>query len=122
MPDKYLITRSTPELESALATILEWLAQVAPGTNPKASAAVRYAIVNTATEIRTQKENNKMNTISINNGLSTTTPEAAIETLGMDVIRNAMDDDICQQVEADCPNTNIEFINLYLQHTAIVIG
>ena len=63
-----------------------------------------------------------MNTISINNGLSTTTPEAAIETLGMDVIRNAMDDDICQQVEADCPNTNIEFINLYLQHTAIVIG
>lgn len=56
MPDKYLITRSTPELESALATIIEWLAQAAPGTNPKTSAAIRYAIINTAAEIRMQKQ------------------------------------------------------------------
>jgi hypothetical protein len=44
MSDKYLITRSTPELESALDTILEWLARAAPGTNPTVSAAIRYAI------------------------------------------------------------------------------
>jgi hypothetical protein len=60
--------------------------------------------------------------ISIDNGLSTTTPEQAIATLGMDVIRNMMDDDICQQVEWDDPDTDIEFINLYLQYAPITIG
>ena len=56
MADKYLITRSTPELETALAIILEWLARATPGTNPKISAAIRYAIIHTAAEIGQKEE------------------------------------------------------------------
>jgi hypothetical protein len=56
MADKYLITRSTPELEAALDTILEWLARAAPGTNPTVSAAIRYAIIHTAAEIGQKEE------------------------------------------------------------------
>ncbi len=55
MSNKYLIARSTPALEAALAIILEWLARAAPGTNPTVSAAIRYAIIHTAAEIE-QKE------------------------------------------------------------------
>jgi len=55
MSNKYLITRSTPELESAITVIVEWLARATPGTNPTVSAAIRYAIIHTAAEIE-QKE------------------------------------------------------------------
>ena len=63
-----------------------------------------------------------MYTISIDNGLSTTTPEQAIATLGMDVIRNMMDDDTCAQIEYQQPRNDVEFINLYLQYAPIIIG
>ncbi len=63
MADKYLITRSTPELEAALDTILEWLARAAPGTNPTVSAAIRYAIIHTAAEIGMNKQETEITKI-----------------------------------------------------------
>ncbi len=69
-----------------------------------------------------ERMDDKMYSISIDNGLSDTTPETAINKLGMDVIRNMMDDKICMVVETECPRNDVEFINLYLQHAPIVIG
>ena len=63
MSSKYLITRSTPKLESALDTILEWLARAVPGTNPKTSAAIRYAIIHTAAEIGMNKQETEITKI-----------------------------------------------------------
>ena len=54
MKDKFIITRSTDELEASLETILDFIRKSAPGTNPTQSAAVRYAIITAAAEIRTQ--------------------------------------------------------------------
>ncbi len=59
--------------------------------------------------------------ISVDNGLSFTTPAEAIEEVGMDAIRNLMDDSICDQIEAD---TDEEFIERYLElaNENLIIG
>jgi hypothetical protein len=64
-------------------------------------------------------------TISINNGLSSTTPEAAIEALGMDVITNYLDAEICEKVDRETPasvKTDADWLRWYLQYADIVIG
>ena len=57
-----------------------------------------------------------MKHISIDNGNSWTTPEAAIATLGLDVIVNCMDDDTRETVHSElAPCTEAEFLARYLE-------
>ena len=66
-----------------------------------------------------------MKQISVNNGLSFTSPEDAIEMVGMEVIVNMMDDDICETVHHDlAPCTDFEFLVRYLElaENDIIIG
>ena len=57
-----------------------------------------------------------MKKISIDNGNSWTTPEAAIATLGLDVIVNYMDDDTRETVHSElAPCTEVEFLARYLE-------
>ena len=66
-----------------------------------------------------------MKKISIDNGNSWTTPEAAIATLGLDVIVNHMDDDTREAVHAElAPCTEVEFLAAYLERATddLIIG
>lgn len=66
-----------------------------------------------------------MKHISIDNGNSWTTPEAAIATLGLDVIVNYMDDDIREATHnAVAPCTEVEFLREYLKRSPadLIIG
>ena len=66
-----------------------------------------------------------MKHISIDNGNSWTTPEAAIATLGLDVIVNYMDDDIREAIHAAvAPCTEAEFLAPYLERASdyLIIG
>jgi len=66
-----------------------------------------------------------MKKISIDNGNSWTTPEAAITTLGLDVIVNHMDDDTRETVHNElAPCTDVEFLKLYLEiaNDDLIIG
>jgi len=66
-----------------------------------------------------------MKHISIDNGNSWTTPEAAIATLGLDVIVNCMDDDTREAVHAElAPCTEVEFLAAYLERATddLIIG
>jgi hypothetical protein len=66
-----------------------------------------------------------MKHISIDNGNSWTTPEAAIATLGLDVIVNYMDDDTREAVHAElAPCTEVEFLAAYLERATddLIIG
>jgi hypothetical protein len=66
-----------------------------------------------------------MKRISIDNGNSWTTPEAAIATLGLDVIVNYMDDDDRERTHLEmAPCTDLEFLTRYLEIAKddIIIG
>jgi len=66
-----------------------------------------------------------MKKISIDNGNSWTTPEAAIATLGLDAIVNYMDDDIREATHnAVAPCTEVEFLAAYLERATddLIIG
>ena len=66
-----------------------------------------------------------MKHISIDNGNSWTTPEAAIATLGLDVIVNYMDDDTRETVHSElAPCTEVEFLREYLKRSSVdlIIG
>jgi len=66
-----------------------------------------------------------MKHISIDNGNSWTTPEAAIATLGLDEIVNYMDDDIREATHnAVAPCTEVEFLTAYLERATddLIIG
>jgi len=66
-----------------------------------------------------------MKQISIDNGNSWTTPEAAIATLGLDVIVNYMDDDTREAVHNEiAPCTEVEFLAAYLERATddLIIG
>jgi len=66
-----------------------------------------------------------MKHISIDNGNSWTTPEAAIATLGLDVIVNYMDDDTRETVHNElAPCTEVEFLREYLKRSSVdlIIG
>ena len=66
-----------------------------------------------------------MKQISINNGVSYTTIEDAIATVGMDTIAMMMDDEIREQVANDiAPCTDEEFVAEYLRRTEedLIIG
>jgi hypothetical protein len=66
-----------------------------------------------------------MKRISIDNGNSWTTPEAAIATLGLDVIVNYMDDDDRERTHLEmAPCTDSEFLIHYLEIAKddIIIG
>jgi hypothetical protein len=66
-----------------------------------------------------------MKRISIDNGNSWTTPEAAIATLGLDVIVNYMDDDTREAVHNEiAPCTEVEFLAAYLERATddLIIG
>ena len=57
-----------------------------------------------------------MKKISIDNGNSWTTPEAAIAALGLDAIVNCMDDDTRETVHSElAPCTDVEFLTRYLE-------
>jgi hypothetical protein len=61
--------------------------------------------------------------ISINNRLSDCAPAKAIEIMDWDVIVNAMDDDIREQVHNKyAPCSHIKFLHEYLRRGPIVIG
>lgn len=66
-----------------------------------------------------------MKQISINNGVSYTTIEDAIATVGMDTIAMMMDDEIREQVANDiAPCTDEEFVAEYLRRANedLIIG
>ncbi len=66
-----------------------------------------------------------MKHISIDNGNSWTTPEAAIAALGLDVIVNYMDDDTREKVHSELvPCTEVEFLTRYLElaNDDLIIG
>lgn len=66
-----------------------------------------------------------MKQISINNGVSYTTIEDAIATVGMDTIAMMMDDEIREQVANDiAPCTDEEFVAEYLRRAEedLIIG
>ena len=66
-----------------------------------------------------------MKQISINNGVSYTTIEDAIATVGMDTIAMMMDDEIREQVANDiAPCTDEEFVAEYLRRVEedLIIG
>jgi len=66
-----------------------------------------------------------MKKISIDNGNSWTTPEAAIATLGLDVIVNYIDDDTRETVHSElAPCTEVEFLREYLKRSSVdlIIG
>ncbi len=66
-----------------------------------------------------------MKHISIDNGNSWTTPEAAIAALGLDAIVNCMDDDIREATHnAVAPCTEVEFLAAYLERATddLIIG
>ena len=66
-----------------------------------------------------------MKKISIDNGNSWTTPEAAIAALGLDAIVNCMDDDIREATHnAVAPCTEVEFLAAYLERATddLIIG
>jgi hypothetical protein len=61
--------------------------------------------------------------LSIDNGRSVCTPEEAIAALPWEVIVNAMDDDIREQVHmAVAPCSELEYLVAYLKFGSIVIG
>lgn len=66
-----------------------------------------------------------MKKISISNGMSYTTPEAAIKELDWDVLVNYMDDDTREAVHfAVAPCTELEFLQEYLRRAPedLIIG
>ena len=66
-----------------------------------------------------------MKKISIDNGNSWTTPEAAIAALGLDAIVNHMDDDTRETVHSELvPCTEVEFLTRYLElaNDDLIIG
>ena len=71
-----------------------------------------------------KKGEKKMKTISINNGRSETTAEEAIKAVGFDTIVNMMDDETREKVHAEGYDTDVEFLERYLEIApyGIVIG
>lgn len=65
-----------------------------------------------------------MYTISINNGLSTCTPEEAIAHVDWDVIVLMMDDDIRERLHNTLsdPCSNLDFLVAYLEFDDLIIG
>jgi predicted transcriptional regulator len=72
-----------------------------------------------------REETMTQHTISVDNGLTATTPEAALAKHDMDTIANYMDDDIRERVHMEPDSdfiTEAEFIRRYLRYADLVIG
>jgi hypothetical protein len=123
MTKTHITTRlDTPTLDALNRIQAHLETQVPAGMSVTKSDAMAYAINIVDTKI--QEETMTQHTISVDNGLTTTTPEAALAKHDMETIANYMDDEIRERVyrEVDGDITEAEFIRRYLKYADLVIG